>query len=553
MKKWNINSSISPKNQEEIINTLLKNRGITNSDQKKEFLNPLLQSVTFESIGIKEEEIEKAAKRIERAIKNNEVIVIFGDYDVDGVTGTALLWETLYWNFGYKNVFPYIPHRINEGYGISEKGIDGVLLEHSDTSLIITVDNGIVAGDAIKYAASKKIDVIVTDHHVPGEKLPESLAIVHTTNVCGASVAFLLSLYLEGKKITEDDPRLDLVALATVADLVPLIGPNRVLLHFGIQALRRSKRPGIESLVKSSSIEKSKIGVYEIGHILAPRINAAGRLDHALDSLRILCTRNRERSDILARQLSEVNKERQSMTQEASSVAKSLVVFESEMKIIVSSSADYKQGIIGLIASRLTEEFYRPALVISEGEEISKGSARSIKGVNIIELIRSSSTYLLEMGGHPMAAGFSLKTRDIASFTKEISKNAAEYIEEQYFQRSINIDFELNDELITEKTYLEIQKLAPFGMGNNEPTFLTKNLEILDIKKIGKDKTHLKFVLGTGKNRIHAIGFGLGKFDEIPESGDIIDVVYTLSINEWNDRKTLQLVIRDYLPTADVS
>ncbi len=553
MKKWNINSSISPKNQEEIINTLLNNRGITNSDQKKEFLNPLLQSVTFESIGIKEEEIKKTAKRIERAIKNNEVIVIFGDYDVDGVTGTALLWETLYWNFGYKNVFPYIPHRINEGYGISEKGIDGVLLEHSDTSLIITVDNGIVAGDAIKYAASKKIDVIVTDHHVPGEKLPESLAIVHTTNVCGASVAFLLSLYLEGKKITEDDPRLDLVALATVADLVPLIGPNRVLLHFGIQALRRSKRPGIESLVKSSSIEKSKIGVYEIGHILAPRINAAGRLDHALDSLRILCTRNRERSDILARQLSEVNKERQSMTQEASSVAKSLVVFESEMKIIVSSSADYKQGIIGLIASRLTEEFYRPALVISEGEEISKGSARSIKGVNIIELIRSSSTYLLEMGGHPMAAGFSLKTRDIASFTKEISKNAAEYIEEQYFQRSINIDFELNDELITEKTYLEIQKLAPFGMGNNEPTFLTKNLEILDIKKIGKDKTHLKFVLGTGKNRIHAIGFGLGKFDEIPESGDIIDVVYTLSINEWNDRKTLQLVIRDYLPTADVS
>lgn len=553
MKKWNINSSISPKNQEEIINTLLKNRGITNSDQKKEFLNPLLQSVTFESIGIKEEEIKKTAKRIERAIKNNEVIVIFGDYDVDGVTGTALLWETLYWNFGYKNVFPYIPHRINEGYGISEKGIDGVLLEHSDTSLIITVDNGIVAGDAIKYAASKKIDVIVTDHHVPGEKLPESLAIVHTTNVCGASVAFLLSLYLEGKKITEDDPRLDLVALATVADLVPLIGPNRVLLHFGIQALRRSKRPGIESLVKSSSIEKSKIGVYEIGHILAPRINAAGRLDHALDSLRILCTRNRERSDILARQLSEVNKERQSMTQEASSVAKSLVVFESEMKIIVSSSADYKQGIIGLIASRLTEEFYRPALVISEGEEISKGSARSIKGVNIIELIRSSSTYLLEMGGHPMAAGFSLKTRDIASFKKEISKNAAEYIEEQYFQRSINIDFELNDELITEKTYLEIQKLAPFGMGNNEPTFLTKNLEILDIKKIGKDKTHLKFVLGTGKNRIHAIGFGLGKFDEIPESGDIIDVVYTLSINEWNDRKTLQLVIRDYLPTADVS
>ena len=553
MKKWNINSSISPKNQEEIINTLLKNRGITNSDQKKEFLNPLLQSVTFESIGIKEEEIKKTAKRIERAIKNNEVIVIFGDYDVDGVTGTALLWETLYWNFGYKNVFPYIPHRINEGYGISEKGIDGVLLEHSDTSLIITVDNGIVAGDAIKYAASKKIDVIVTDHHVPGEKLPESLAIVHTTNVCGASVAFLLSLYLEGKKITEDDPRLDLVALATVADLVPLIGPNRVLLHFGIQALRRSKRPGIESLVKSSSIEKSKIGVYEIGHILAPRINAAGRLDHALDSLRILCTRNRERSDILARQLSEVNKERQSMTQEASSVAKSLVVFESEMKIIVSSSADYKQGIIGLIASRLTEEFYRPALVISEGEEISKGSARSIKGVNIIELIRSSSTYLLEMGGHPMAAGFSLKTRDIASFKKEISKNAAEYIEEQYFQRSINIDFELNDELITEKTYLEIQKLAPFGMGNNEPTFLTKNLEILDIKKIGKDKTHLKFVLGTGKNRIHAIGFGLGKFDEIPESGEIIDVVYTLSINEWNDRKTLQLVIRDYLPTADVS
>ena len=553
MKKWNINSSILPKNQEEIINTLLENRGITTSEQKKEFLNPMLQSVTFENIGIKNEEIKKATKRIESAMKNNEVIVIFGDYDVDGVTGTALLWETLYWNIGYKNVFPYIPHRVNEGYGISEKGIDGVLAEHSSTSLIITVDNGIVASDAIEYAKTKKIDVIVTDHHVPGERLPKSYATVHTTSVCGASVAFVLSLYIEGKKIAENDPRLDLVALATVADLVPLVGASRVLLYFGIQALRNSKRPGIESLVKSSSVEKSKIGVYEIGHILAPRINAAGRLDHALDSLRILCTRNRERSDILARQLSEVNKERQSMTQEASSAAKSLVVFKNEMKIIVSSSRDYKQGIIGLIASRLTEEFYRPALVISEGEEISKGSARSIKGVNIIELIRSSSTYLLEMGGHPMAAGFSLKTKNIALFTKEISENAVKQIEEQHFQRSISVDFELEEQFITEKTYHEIQKLAPFGMGNNEPTFLTKNLEVLEIKKIGKDQTHLKFVLGTGKNRINAVGFGLGKSDQISKSGDKIDVVYALSINEWNDKKTLQLVIRDYLPAAEVS
>lgn len=553
MKKWNINSSILPKNQEEIINTLLENRGITTSEQKKEFLNPMLQSVTFENIGIKNEEIKKATKRIESAMKNNEVIVIFGDYDVDGVTGTALLWETFYWNIGYKNVFPYIPHRVNEGYGISEKGIDGVLAEHSGTSLIITVDNGIVASDAIEYAKTKKIDVIVTDHHVPGERLPKSYATVHTTSVCGASVAFVLSLYIEGKKITENDPRLDLVALATVADLVPLVGASRVLLYFGIQALRNSKRPGIESLVKSSSVEKSKIGVYEIGHILAPRINAAGRLDHALDSLRILCTRNRERSDILARQLSEVNKERQSMTQEASSAAKSLVVFKNEMKIIVSSSQDYKQGIIGLIASRLTEEFYRPALVISEGEEISKGSARSIKGVNIIELIRSSSTYLLEMGGHPMAAGFSLKTKNIALFTKEISENAVKQIEEQHFQRSISVDFELEEQFITEKTYHEIQKLAPFGMGNNEPTFLTKNLEVLEIKKIGKDQTHLKFVLGTGKNRINAVGFGLGKSDQISKSGDKIDVVYALSINEWNDKKTLQLVIRDYLPAAEVS
>lgn len=553
MKKWNIYSSKTPQKPDELIDILLENRDILTKDKKQAFLHPHLEELTLKNVGLNEVAVNKTVKRIQKAIEKNERIIIFGDYDVDGISGTAILWETIFWNLGYKNVHPYIPHRVNEGYGISERGIDLVLSEYPDVSLIITVDNGIVANDPIKYASSKKIEVIITDHHAPKEELPKAYSIVHTTKMCGASVALLLSLGLEGKKIEKDDPRLELAALATVADLVPLVGANRIILFHGLDALHVSKRPGIRALSEVAGIDQKKIGVYEIGHMIAPRLNAAGRLEHALDSLRILCTRDINKARFLAQNLSNVNKQRQTMTEELIVLARQNVLFEESTKIIVSSSSEYNQGIIGLVASRLVENFYRPALVISKGEEISKGSARSIKGVNIIELIRSASTHLTEVGGHPMAAGFSLRTEHLELFVDELIKKAEDVIDESNFERSISIDCILGSALVSEEVFEKIQELAPFGMGNYEPLFLFKKSEVISVKRIGKDMNHLSMKLLIGDKKISAIKFGLKEEDKVPGIGDKIDIVFIMSINEWNGNRNLQLIVRDWKSTVSVA
>lgn len=545
MKKWNICSSTTPKNLEELIHLLLDNRGIEN-EKKKRFLEPQIDDVSVLNVGIDEKQLKKSIKRIRDAVEKEETIVIFGDYDVDGVAGTAILWETIFWNLGYKKVYPYIPHRINEGYGISEKGIDSVLSDFPETQLIVTVDNGIVAHESVRYARSKGIQVIITDHHTPKETLPEAFSIVHTTKVCGASVALLLSLALEGKYLDVRDPRIDLAALATVADLVPLVDANRTILTFGLKSLRNSKRPGIKALAQISGIDQNKIGVYEIGHMIAPRLNAAGRLEHAMDSLRILCTRSAEKARMISQNLSEVNKQRQDITQEYISIAKQGVVFEESVRIIISVSSDYNQGIIGLIASRLAENYHRPALVISKGEVVSKGSARSIRGINVIELIRSASTYLTEAGGHPMAAGFALKTEHLELFAEEITKKAEDFIDVSYFERTISIDCVLDKNMIDENTYQSIQKLAPFGMGNFEPIFLTEGVEVISSKRIGKDLSHASLQLKVGDKKISAVRFGLDKTEKLPIKGQELKIVFVLSMNEWNGNKNLQLVIKDW-------
>ncbi len=546
MKKWNIYSSKIPANHKELIDLILENRGITKNSDKENFLHPRLEDVTFKNTGIDQHQVDKTLDRIYDAIRKNEKIIIFGDYDVDGITGTAILWETFFWNLEYKNIHPYIPHRVNEGYGISEKGIDSVLKEYPETKLIITVDNGIVANDPIDYAISKNLDVIVTDHHTQKKDLPKAYSIIHTTKICGASVALFLSLALEKKKLEKNDTRLELAALATVADLVPLVDQNRIILSFGLNALRNSIRPGIKAMCEQAGIAQKNIGVYEIGHVIAPRLNAAGRLENALDSLRIVCTKDVNKARMLAQTLSNVNKKRQTMTEELIILAKENVLFDEKTKIIVSSSSEYNQGIIGLVASRLAENFYRPTLVISKGEEISKGSARSIKGVNIIELIRSASTFLTEVGGHPMAAGFALRTEHIELFVDELTKKAEEIINDSHFERSLSIDCELNEKFLNEETFKKIHELSPFGMGNHEPLFITENTEIVSVKRIGKDLNHISLKLKTGRSTISAVKFGIATDEVIPVVGQRMDIVFLLSINEWNGNKKLQLVVRDW-------
>jgi len=596
MKKWQIESEFRIKNQElriqDLIKILLKNRGIKTKVEAEKFLYPKLSEVTPQAVKINAVQLKKALQRIQKAIKNKEKIIVFGDYDVDGICGTAILWETL--NSLGANVLPYIPSRFEEGYGLSEKGIEN-LLQKGKVDLIITVDNGIVANEAVDFANKNKIDVIITDHHAPAKKLPNASAIVHTTMLCGTGVAWLLSQEinknsavssrqsrfsgdarqaltqnskqvrslseslsqkLETKDLTafnsprselsSCDPHLELVVLATIADLVPLTGANRVLVYYGLKKLRETKRVGLLALIDKTGIVKEEIGTYEIGHVLAPRLNAMGRLASAMDSLRLICTSDKKKAENLAELLNQTNLERQQFTQQALSHAKNKVEKEGLKSLIFIADESYQQGIVGLVAGRMVEEFYLPSIIISKGKKYSKASARSIKGFNIVEFLRIASDLLVDIGGHPMAAGFTVENSKLEALEKKLYESAQKLLTKEHLERILRIDCELNPSLINYETYIQIQQLAPFGMVNPEPTFLTKNLIISDIRTVGKDGKHLKlrFKIQDSGVMINGIAFGMGEESKF-KIGDKVDVVYTLTNNSWGDRQNVELKIKD--------
>ncbi|MBI4089587.1 MAG: single-stranded-DNA-specific exonuclease RecJ [Candidatus Levybacteria bacterium] len=543
-------------NVDDLIKVLLKNRGIKTKKEKEEFLNPTLENVTVKSVGIDTKNLKKAVDRIRIAIKNKEQIVVFGDYDVDGITGTAILWETLN-SLGAK-VSPYIPHRIEEGYGLSETGIKNLKLKIKNCSLIITVDNGIVANKAVDFTNKNGIDVIITDHHVSSKTKPKAYAIVHTTKLCGAGVAWLLSQQIRNPKAGIRNDHLELVGLATVADMVPLVSANRSLLTAGLLALRQTKRVGLLELLKEAGIEKEKIGVYEIGHIVAPRLNATGRMEYAMDSLRLLCTNDRSRAETLAGKLGRTNKERQLLTVETTHRAIESIKSKKELKkLLFVVHESYQQGVIGLVAGRLVEEFYRPAIVISRGEKFSKASARSVKGFNIVEFIRSASEFLVDVGGHPMAAGFTIETKKLSLFEKALHKSIGNLLTEEILEKKLRIDCEIPLSFIDKNLYKALQKLSPFGVGNPEPTFISRNIVVEDLRLVGAEGKHIKFrfriydsllresFAGQVGFMIEGIAFGMRERAKELRIGDKVDVVYVVNQNEWNGNTKLELKIKD--------
>lgn len=541
MKKWKVLSTNTEfSSEDKVIKELYNLRQISD---KEKFINPNVSDLNIDNTSISKKEITKTINRIEKAIKNNEKIIILGDYDVDGICASAILWETIYSK--YKNVFPYIPNRFTEGYGISKKTIDNLLKQHPDAKLIITVDNGIVANSPIKYAEEKNVDVIITDHHLAGDKLPEAYAIIHTTELCGAGVAWMLAQEIKKEifKIKNDKKEhLELAALATVADLVPLTGLNRIIVKLGLKELQNTKRLGLIELMKLAKINKKDLGVYEIGYIIGPRLNASGRVEHAIESLRLLCSNDKKYVKNVALLLENTNRLRQQMVIDSFQHAKLSLMTKNINKIILISHESYSEGVIGLISSKLVEHFYKPAITISLKEKISKGSARSINGVNIVELLRSVSHALKEVGGHPMAAGFSLETERIEEFYLALNKEA-EKIPNKLFERELKVDMEIPLNLVSESLYEKIQKLSPFGMGNPEPVFLVKNAQVESFKRLGKDGAHLKVFFKKGKDIIEGIGFGMGDLEL--ENTKEIDAVFTIDINSWQDKKSLQLRLRD--------
>ena len=548
MKKWELLIELRIKNKElrveDLITLLLENRGHKTKKEIDEFLNPKLQKINLKSLGINENDLKKSVERIRSAIKKHEQIIVFGDYDVDGITGCAILWEAL--NDIRANVMPYIPHRIDEGYGLSKKGIDNVLIKYPDTKLIITVDNGIVANEAVDYANSLGIEVIITDHHVCSSKLPNAFAIVHSTKICGAGVGWIFAQEISNDKkslILKSDEHLGLVALATITDVMPLTHFNRILIKYGLIELRKSKRPGLIELLKLSGIEQNNIGVYELGHVIGPRLNAMGRIEHAMDSLRFLCTNNLSRAKDLANKLHLTNKDRQQITFDSLVHAKN-IVGQSSKKLIIISDKSYQPGLIGLISGRLTSEYYRPSIVISQGEEFCKGSARSIHGFNIIEFIRSFSDYLIDAGGHPMAAGFTIKLKDLKKLKSEMERKAEAEIKPSLLTESVKIDCELPIEFISEELFSKISELSPFGYGNSEPVFLAKKLVVKELRLVGADQKHLKVRLANIDKEMNGILFSYDKNLNL-KIGNSVDVVYAVSLNEWKGYRNLELKIKD--------
>lgn len=531
---------------------LLENRGVKTKEDVEDFLHPRVENVSFKNTGIATQEVKKAIALVKKNIDRKKAIIIYGDYDVDGVTGTAILWETLFQK--YKDVHPYIPHRIDEGYGLSESGVRNLNLKIKNCGLIITVDNGIVAHKAVEYAKSLGISVIITDHHTKGKNIPDADAVIHTTQLCGASVAYLLSQEIRDSQFGirnkidtrhAIDTHLELAALATVADLVPLNRYNRSILKHGLTKLHTSKRAGLLALFNEAKVSQKEIDTYQIGHIIAPRLNAAGRISHALDSLRLICTTDTNRAKELAITLGQINMSRQNMTFESAENAAEEIRKKKKLEnLTFVESKMYEQGVIGLIASRLVEEFYRPAVAVSKGAEISKGSARSITGINIIELIRSCSSFLTEAGGHPMAAGFSLKTKDLPAFKKAMLKKAEEF-PKKMFEKELKIDLEIEFEHITLNLFEEIQKLKPFGMGNPTPIFMTKAVSVIRLNRVGKEGSHLQMLLEKDGYLFKGILFNHGEKEDI-NIGDIINIAYTIELNEWKDKKSLELKIKDF-------
>jgi single-stranded-DNA-specific exonuclease len=385
--KWEINSKLK---NEKIFDVLLKNRGMVTKKQKEEFISPTRpEKIRVKDLEISKKYMHRGIDRIIAAINKKEKIVIFGDYDVDGITSTAILWEYLF-ALG-ADITPYIPERFSEGYGIKIDSILKLRQQYPKLSLVITVDNGIIAHNAVNYAKDLGIDTVIVDHHEKGEKYPESCGLIYTTKLCGAGISWFLvreiqkKLQIPSSKIQIDN-FLELAALGTVADQMPLVGVNRSLVKYGLEKLNTTTRPGLNALYGISGITKGNIGVYEINYVIAPRLNAMGRLEQAMESLRLLCTKNKTRAYKLAELLNKTNLRRQRIVDEVTLRTKNVLTREGLDNIIILEGDSFHEGVIGLAASKLVEEFGRPAIVISKGNLISKGSARSF-GFNINEAI----------------------------------------------------------------------------------------------------------------------------------------------------------------------
>jgi single-stranded-DNA-specific exonuclease len=535
---WQIKNKSKIKDLQDLEKVLLENRSI--KDLKSFFEPKNSEDLEFGMWDVDNKELKKAVTRIKTAIKKQEKVVIFGDYDADGICATAILWQGLN-ELGLVTT-PFLPSREKHGYGLSVKALEEIIKKNKP-DLVITVDNGIVAFKAAEFLKEENIDLIITDHHRSEEKKPTANALVVSSKICGAAVAWVLLKELDKTQAKE---QLDLVALATIADLMPLKGVNRSLVFHGLRSLNNTKRYGLLELIKTLKYRSKQLDSYSVGFGLAPRINAMGRLGNAMESLRLLCTKSSQRAKELASLLGQTNQQRQDLTQDLLKHAERQYLDFKDNNIILVHSDHYHEGVIGLIAGRLTEKFNKPSIAISTTGETSKASARSVLGIDIIKFIREIKGDLLEAGGHPMAAGFGFETKKLELIKNKLIKLASDF-DSKLLKPSLDIDCVLAHDLLNLKIIKLISKFEPFGQGNRKPLLALEDLVVGNIKTMGKESEHLKLgfrMLDVGCS-VEGVGWRMGDLASKIKAGDSINIAGYLDINEWNGQKKLQVVIKD--------
>lgn len=505
-------------------------------------------------------DMDKAVERIITAINKDENVVIFGDYDVDGITSTAVVYKILQ-KLKVK-VDYYIPHRINEGYGMNKKAID--FLANKKTNLIITVDNGISNKEEVIYAKKKGIDIIITDHHELPKILPNAVAVINPKrkdqkypfkDLAGVGVAYKLVLALiqeinrrkEKEVISEGHLKwyLDLVALGTISDIVPLNDENRIISHFGLVVLSKTRNLGLKILEKVAGIDLKNSDPFMVGFQIAPRLNAAGRMEHAATALELLISNDEGEAGVLAMKLDKLNRERQDVVSANIEVLKKDFTKKEIENIILLKNEKWTSGIIGLIAGRVSEMYSRPVFCMAVEKETIKGSVRSSVAFNVIETLNIFEKIFINYGGHKGAGGFSLKVGDYDVFQAQVSQYAKNKIKEDDLTQQLKIEKEIIFSEITQSVFEEIKKFEPFGNANEEPLFLTKKVLVKEAKKVGKENTHTKLKLTQGDITFSAILFNHGEMGDQLYYGKDLDIVYKIVENEWNGRKSLELKIED--------
>lgn len=536
-----------------IISILFK-RGYKTLPSITDFLNPSLSQLHQPDLL---PDLNKSVMRVIQAITAEESILIYGDYDVDGTTSTALLIRVLR-RVGAKVSF-YIPHRIYEGYGLSETGI--LYAKSKGFNLIITVDCGSTDFAEIDLANKLGIDVIVCDHHETKETLPNAFSVINPkrydstypfADLGGVGVAFkfawrILSALNQPKEYLTE--HLDIVALGIIADIVPLIDENRVLAKFGLAQIAKSKKIGLQALLKAAGINKREISTYEIGFMLAPRLNAAGRLSQAEKTVKLLTTEDEQEAEIIAQKLNQENSQRQILESQILDDAVKTIEAQglTDNKIIVLGNAKWHEGVVGIVAARLVDRYYRPAILLSIKEGKAKGSGRSIYGFNIYKALTNCKDYLIGYGGHKYACGVEIARDKIELFTQKLQEYATEHLRQESLQRKIFIDTKLSFNQITKNTLKKIKQFEPFGQENPYPLFVTNSLEVVGFpRKVGKD--HLKFKIREHKDKVfEAIAYGRSSEILNLKTGqeDHVDIVYSFDEHNFAGKTKMQLIVKD--------